>query len=134
LVRPLEFPLRGWRNSQKLHAMAAGAATRFHYQRAQSFIAVCLAAAFVWTLALSVSPRLHARFHAESDQADHVCAATLISSGNYEHPVSAPLFGPVVASDLLAKIPALTPLWLESPFLEGSVLEHAPPFFSCRVG
>lgn len=114
--------------------MAAGAVTRFQHQRAQSFIAACLAAAFVWTLALSVSPKLHARIHAESGQADHVCAATLITSGNYEHPVPAPLFTSVAPFTLLAKVPALTPLWVGSPFLEASLLEHAPPFLSCRVG
>lgn len=96
----------------------------------RSIVAACLSAALLWTLALSVSPTLHARVHAESGQAEHICAATLIASGNYEHPVPAPLFGAVMPVSLISKISALTPRRVESPFLEASLLEHAPPFSS----
>lgn len=105
----------------------AAAATPSTDQRVRSFIGACLSVAFLWTLALSVSPALHARVHADSGQAEHVCAATLIASGNYEHSVPAPLVSAAIPVASLSIIPAPTPLWVESPFLQASVLEHAPP-------
>jgi hypothetical protein len=129
-VRPPQFPLRKQARGQKIVPMAAGAVTRVTHQRARSFIAACLSVAFFWTLLLSASPKLHARVHVDSGQPEHVCAATLIASGNYEHAVPAPLVRAAVPVDFLSKIPALAPLWVESPFLQASVLEHAPPFCS----
>ena len=110
--------------------MTADAVTRAKYERARSIIAASLSAVFLWTLVLSVSPALHARVHAESGQAEHICAATLIASGHYEHPVLPPLFGAALPVSFSSKISALTPRRVESPFLEASVLEHAPPFSS----
>jgi hypothetical protein len=107
--------------------MAAGAVTRLKHQRVRSFFAAGLSLTFLWTLALSVSPALHARVHADAGQPEHTCAATLIASGNYEHSVPAPLASAIVPASFLSTIPALTPLWVVSPFLEASVLEHAPP-------
>ena len=97
---------------------------------ARSFFAAGLAVVFLWTLALSISPELHARVHADSGQSGHSCAATLIASGNYEHPVPGPLFVAATRIAWRSHVPALTPLWVESLFLKASVLEHAPPLSS----
>jgi hypothetical protein len=51
----------------------------------------------------------------------------MVASGNYNHSAAAPL---VNVPDLVAQfssIPALTPQWVESPFLLARIFEHAPP-------
>jgi hypothetical protein len=94
---------------------------------AQAFVASCVSAAFLWTLALSSSPQLHARVHPDANRTEHTCAATLITSGSYDHGVSLPPVIAPVAAVQFSKIPALTPQWVESPFLSACVFEHAPP-------
>jgi hypothetical protein len=90
-------------------------------------VATVLFAAFSWTLLVSDSPQLHARIHADGNRADHVCAITLIGSGSYEHGAQPPLFTVPLPAVQFSKIPALTPRWVESPFLGASIFEHAPP-------
>ena len=95
--------------------------------RGSASVATCVAAAFLWTLALSASPQLHVRVHSDANRAEHTCAVTLITSGSYNHsahvpPVSAPI--PVAQ---FSTITALNPLWVPSPFLGASIFEHAPP-------
>src|SRR6266513_6080462 len=51
----------------------------------RAFVATCVFAAFVWALALSVSPQLHQRVHADASRAEHTCAITAIASGSYDH-------------------------------------------------
>ena len=58
---------------------------------ARVLVAAVLFAAFSWTLLVSVSPRLHARIHADANRSDHVCAITLIASGSYEQAGQPPL-------------------------------------------
>jgi len=89
-------------------------------------VAVLASAAFFWTLAISVSPQLHARVHSDANQIEHSCAATLIASGSCDHSPSALLIRAPVHLDEF-KIPELTPLWVGSVFLIASVFEHAPP-------
>ena len=93
----------------------------------RAFIAICVSAAFVWTLALSSSPQLHHRFHTDANRVEHSCAATMIASGNYDQPAHPPLVSAPAPSVHFSKIPALTPHWVESPFLGASIFEHAPP-------
>ena len=95
--------------------------------RARSFVAVLLSAAFLWALALSVSPQLHERVHPDANRSDHSCAVTFVASGNYNYSVQAPLVSAPVPAVQFSKIPALTPQWVESPFLGARVFEHAPP-------
>jgi hypothetical protein len=90
-------------------------------------VAAVLFAAFSWTLLVSVSPQLHARIHADANQADHVCAITLIGSGSYEHGAQPPLATVPLPAVQFSKIPALTPCWVQSPFLGAHIFEHAPP-------
>jgi len=46
----------------------------------RAFIAICVGAAFLWALALSASPQLHQRVHADAKRAEHGCVATMIAS------------------------------------------------------
>jgi len=81
--------------------------------------------AFLVTIALSDAPRLHDQIH-KVNGVGHVCAATMMASGNCEHnapPTAAPKGHYVSVS------PAFLPLRSQVvvaavPF---SVLEHAPP-------
>jgi hypothetical protein len=98
--------------------------------RGCAFVAVFVSAAFLWALALSACPQLHQRMHADANQVDHSCAATMIASGSYKHAVHAPFVSAPVLAIQFSKIPALTPLWVQSPFLGASVFEHGPPSHS----
>jgi hypothetical protein len=93
-----------------------------------AFVAVCIFAAFLWALALSASPQLHQRVHKDAGRVEHNCAVTMIASGSYDHAVHAPLISAPVAAVQFSKIPALTPCWVQSPFLGARIFEHAPPF------
>lgn len=94
---------------------------------ALSLVATFLCAAFLWTLALSASPQLHQRVHPDANRTDHVCAVTMIASGNYDHAPVSPLVSVPVLVDEFSQIAALTPQWVESPFILARIFEHAPP-------
>jgi len=96
----------------------------------RTFVATCVFAAFVWVVALSVSPQLHQRIHTDAKGVEHSCAVTQIASGSYEHAVQLQLVSSPVPAVLFSKNLALTPQWVESPFLNASVFEHAPPAHS----
>jgi hypothetical protein len=93
----------------------------------RAFIAICVSAAFLCALALSASPQLHHYVHKDANRIEHNCAATMIASGNYDHAAHPPLVSAPLPSIHFSKIPALTPHWVESPFLGASIFEHAPP-------
>jgi hypothetical protein len=95
--------------------------------RGRAFTAVFISAAFLWALALTVSPQLHERVHPDANRVEHTCAVTLTASGSYNHSAQAPLVGAPVPAIQFSKIPALTPQWVESPFLSARIFEHAPP-------
>jgi hypothetical protein len=95
--------------------------------RGRALIAICLSAGFLWALALSASPQLHQRVHPDAGRVEHNCAATMIASGSYNHAAHAPLVSAPVPVIHFSKIPALTPQWVESPFLGACIFEHAPP-------
>jgi hypothetical protein len=90
-------------------------------------VAIFVSAAFLWTLVLGVSPQLHSRVHSDANRVEHNCAATMIASGNYDHAAHPPLVSAPVPAIQFSKIPALTPQWVESPFLGACIFEHAPP-------
>jgi len=96
----------------------------------RAVVAIFLCLAFLWTLALSASPRLHQRIHRDANRGDHVCAITMVASGNYDHSAAAPLVSAPVLADQFSPIPALTPQWVESAFLLARIFEHAPPAYS----
>ncbi|HYR23106.1 MAG TPA: hypothetical protein VEP30_09325 [Chthoniobacterales bacterium] len=93
---------------------------------ARAWVGLLASAAFLWTLALSVSPQLHERIHPDANRVDHSCAVTFVSSGNFNHTPSALLISAPVPTNEF-KIPELTPLWVTPLFLLASVFEHAPP-------
>jgi hypothetical protein len=98
--------------------------------RGRAFIAICVSAVFLWALALSVSPQLHARIHADANRVEHNCVAIMIASGSYDHATHPPLVSVPAQAVQFSKIPALTPCWVQSPFLGACVFEHAPPAHS----
>src|SRR5438128_12602951 len=93
----------------------------------RAFVAGLLSAAFLWALALSVSPQLHQRVHPDANRVEHSCAATMIASGSYNHAAHPPLVSAPIPAVQFSKIPALTPCWVQSPFLGARIFEHAPP-------
>jgi hypothetical protein len=93
----------------------------------RALVTALVSAAFLWTLALSASPQLHQRIHSDANRVEHNCAATMIASGNYDHAAHPPLASAPLPAIHFSKIPALTPQWVESPFLGACIFEHAPP-------
>ena len=95
--------------------------------RASALVAAFVSAAFLWTLALSASPQLHERFHADANRAEHACAATFVASGSYEHTAAPDLAISSTEATQFSTIPVLDPQWVQSPFLGARIFEHAPP-------
>jgi hypothetical protein len=93
-------------------------------------VAIAATLAFIWTLALSVSPRLHERIHANQSHADHSCAVTFLRSGSCHH-AAAPILGvnPDSGEHFVGRV-VLNPPWVRSPFLTAAIFEHAPPVHS----
>jgi hypothetical protein len=93
----------------------------------RAFVAISVFAAFVWALALSVSPQLHHRVHPDAGRAEHSCAVTAIATGSYEHApcpllVSAPQPAPEFSEAAI-----LCPVWVQPLFLCAHIFAHAPP-------
>jgi hypothetical protein len=93
----------------------------------RAFVAALVSIGFFWALALSASPQLHQRVHADANRVEHSCAATMIASGSYDHATHPPLVSADALVPQFSKIPALTPCWVQSPFLGACIFEHAPP-------
>jgi len=93
----------------------------------RAIVAAFVSVAFLWTLALGASPQLHQRVHADANRAEHSCAATMIASGSYDHASHPPLVRATALGPQFSKIPALSPCWVQSPFLGAHIFEHAPP-------
>src|SRR5438874_2085797 len=98
--------------------------------RERAFISIFVSAAFLWALALSASPQLHQRVLKDANRVEHNCAATMITSGSYDHSAHPPVISAPVRAIQSSRIPALTPQWVESPFLSARIFEHAPPAHS----
>jgi len=119
-----KFLARDAARSEDRNAMSTFARSTNH---GRAFIAICVSGAFLWALALSASPQLHQRVHKDANRVEHSCAATMIASGSYDHAAHPPVVSAPVPVIHFSKIPALTPQWVESPFLGASIFEHAPP-------
>jgi hypothetical protein len=98
--------------------------------RGRAFIASFVAVAFSFSIAIAVSPQLHAWVHPDANKAEHTCVATLISSGSYEHGSPAPVVIPFSAPSQLSVIDSFNQRFVESAFLGASIFEHAPPLCS----
>jgi hypothetical protein len=119
-----KFLARDAARLQARNAMSTFARSANHER---AFIAICVSTAFLWALALSASPQLHQRIHKDTNRVEHSCAATMIASGSYDHAAHLPLVSAPVPAGHFSQIPALTPQWVESPFLGARIFEHAPP-------
>lgn len=95
--------------------------------RGRALVAGFISVAFLWALALSVSPQLHQRFHPDANRVEHSCAITMIASGSYNHASHPPLVTLALPIIQFSKIPALTPQRVQSSFLGSRIFEHAPP-------
>jgi hypothetical protein len=93
----------------------------------RTFVATCVFAAFVWALALSVSPQLHQRVHPDASRAEHSCAVTAIASGNCEYTAYPPLISAPLPANEFSTVQALTTRWVESLFLKAHIFANAPP-------
>lgn len=90
-------------------------------------IATWQCVAFLSAVALSGSPHWHELLHLDANAAQHECAVTLISAGNYQHTTPAPLVLAPAPAVQFSFVLALHPIWVASPFLGASIFEHAPP-------
>jgi hypothetical protein len=90
-------------------------------------VATCIFAAFVWAIALSVSPQLHQRVHADANNGDHSCAVTLIVSGSFDHAAPLPLITAPRFGARFSEIPELKSTWVQPLILKAHVFAHAPP-------
>jgi hypothetical protein len=95
----------------------------------RTFIATCVGAAFLWALALSVSPQLHHYIHADANRAGHSCAVTAIASGNCDHGAQSPLVS-ALRTIGFPQSEALHSVWVQPLFLCAHVFAHAPPTHS----
>ena len=93
----------------------------------RAFVAIFISTGFLYALALSASPQLHQRVHADANRIEHNCAATMLASGSYDHASHPPLVSADALDPQFSKIPALTSCWVQSPFLGACIFEHAPP-------
>jgi len=94
---------------------------------ARALVSALVSVGFLWALALSASPQLHQRVHKDANRVEHNCAVTMITSGSYDHAAQVPLVSAPVPALQFSKIPALSPCWVQLPFLGACILEHAPP-------
>jgi hypothetical protein len=95
----------------------------------RAMVSAAFLGAVLLTLVLSAIPQLHERIHQTSSTANHECAVTLLTSGNYQHTA-----GDTIALALPPPPTAFAHLscrfQLVSARLEFSLLEHAPPAIS----
>ena len=95
--------------------------------RFRALIASVLFCSVAFAIGLSAAPQLHDALH-KSDGTTHQCAATLLSSGSYEHGVPAPvLAAPQPAPQTFCFVDAVMRVAARP---RTSILEHAPPALS----
>jgi hypothetical protein len=92
----------------------------------RAVIAAGSIAAILFAVVLSAIPELHEQIHDGFGAANHECAVTLLTSGNYQHTPPATIsLAPPGPPKLF--VPLQTIVSLVSAHLEFSLLEHAPP-------
>jgi hypothetical protein len=118
--------LRNGGGRLKLRAIMSGSASTARLNSFRALVAGIVSAGFLWMVALSVSPQLHASVHAHASDMTHHCGATLLASGNCQDSPVSPSFEAPVFLPLPTPVRVVTPT-VQSPFLIVRVLEHAPP-------
>ena len=102
--------------------------TNVHPGSFRALIAALLFCGVTFAFGLSAAPQLHDSLHHDHRAATHQCAATLLSSGSWEHSapepaITAPQPAPVTFS-------FLKPGHRVIAQAKSSILEHAPPALS----
>jgi hypothetical protein len=96
--------------------------------RFRALIASFLVCSIAFAIGLSAAPQLHDSLH-KGDRTTHECAATLLSSGSWEHSAPEPAFtDPKHAPAVRILEECATPKLAAA--LEFARLEHAPPAVS----
>ena len=97
----------------------------FAFRRA---IVALLVAQLLVVVAMTVCPALHHWAHHDSDDQEHECVVTLFAHGGCDGVPSILVVAIFLAVTLVfhRRQPVV---WVESLFLSGCVLEHAPPRF-----
>jgi len=98
--------------------------------KTRALVTSLVATAFLWMLALSSSPHLHARVHSDANQIEHTCAVTFVTSGKYSHSVSSPVISAPVPPSEFSEIRVLRSVWVQPLFLNAHIFAHAPPAHS----
>jgi hypothetical protein len=111
----------GRRNSKRHEHVGASNKARSHTCRRFRLCGI------PWALALNASPQFHQQLHPDADRVEHSCAVTMMDSGGYNHVPHPSLTSLPLPTTQLSTVPALTPQWVESPFLGARIFEHAPP-------
>jgi hypothetical protein len=96
----------------------------------RAIIAAFVSIGFLWALALSATPQLHQRVHADANRVEHSCAATMIASGSYDHATHPPLVSAPAPAVQFSKIPTLSSVWIQPLSLNAHLFAHAPPAHS----
>jgi hypothetical protein len=95
----------------------------------RAIVAAGCIGALLLALVLSAIPRLHEEIHGVPRAANHECAVTLLTSGNYQHtPATAISLAPPAPPRAFVHV--LANFQLVTAHLEFSLLEHAPPAIS----
>jgi len=92
-------------------------------------LALTLIGHLLLSSAMALSSPLHEAIHSGSHDADHECAATLFASGSVEGSISIVLSAVYLRMDVAESV-ILPEMDVQSIFLAGGVLEHAPPVLS----
>ena len=95
--------------------------------RFRALIASVLFCSVTLAIGLSAAPQLHDALHL-GERTTHECAATLLSSGGWDHSAcQSPSAAPDAARETILLVSADLPI-VARP--ETSILEHAPPALS----
>jgi hypothetical protein len=89
--------------------------------------AIFISAAFLWALALSVSPQLHDRVHPDANRVEHVCAVTFVTAGQYNHSPALVTTSAGLDEASVEIVSVVAAPLVKSAFLNASIFEHAPP-------
>lgn len=95
----------------------------------RALVAAGCIGAVLFALVLSAVPQLHEQLHGATSTANHECAVTLLTSGNYQH-TPTPTISVAPPAPPASFSHALHSFQLVSAHLEFSLLEHAPPAVS----
>lgn len=117
--------LREWPRDYKVAALMSTFARSTNHGR--TFVATCVFAAFVWTLALTISPQLHQRIHADGNRSDHICAVTLVANGSYDNAAQPPLIRAPDLPGQFGTVLTLSSIWVQPVLLMAHIFANAPP-------